>query len=293
MSEEEVKNERIEPISGNTIGWWENIRVICCAVGVVLSVLIGVITCGLDQAGQPKDGQAQFEQPRVYVNSQGNLVHRKCDSSGSALSGVVTISALIIAWGYIFWLRFLIKERIKGKTWWLEGCWPDINKKLANMYAIYESVILYGALKSADYMLQWHLAWYWWIAIGIVSFLVAEIITHPLFEIILRGRMSQLERRAMYEVQREAEIKAGKPFRAERWDYPSQEMTVLGTYTTLDEARNRMVEAVEIACEQEQGLSREKTRKRIGKARRQGYYQMRDADGAIISLFRIEAPMNT
>ena len=296
MNEEGIDNEPVELLSGHKIGWWENLRGTCCAVGIVLTVLIGIFTTGFDQSERDKDGQKQVEQPRVYVNEKGNLVRRRCDSSGSALSAVVTISALIIAWGYILWLRFLIKERIRGEVWWFEGSWLDFNEKLAQGYVIFEAVVMYFAFVALGHVLHWHLARYWNIIIGAGSVLAAEI-THPLFKIIIgkgKSRLEcQIERRAMYEVQREAEIKADKPFRVERWYYPSKEMSVLGTYATLDEAENRMVEAVEIACEREQGLSREKIRKRINKAKRQGYYQMRDADGTITSVFLIPMPSET
>ena len=296
--EEKNEDERIEPISGQTIGWWKNLRGTCCVVGIVLSVLLGVISYRLDQVGKPKKGQTQFEQPRVYVNEKGNLVHRKCDSSGSALSAVVTIAGLLIAWGYIWWLRFLIKERIKGETWWLDENWPDINKKLANGYEVFEFIVLYGALTSADYVYGWHLAWCWRIIIFIASYFVVVKLTGLLLGPIIRGRirMTMIEIRAMYEIEGEEKYKAGMPFRVKRYYCltDDQEMVVLGHYAAFDEAKDRMVEAIETACKQEQGLSisGEEVRKRISEDQRECFYQMRDADGTITSVFKLLKPSN-
>lgn len=297
----EDEGERGELLSGHAISWWENLRGTCCAVGVVLTVLIGVFATGLDQSDTSKDGQKQVERPRVYVNEKGNLVRRKCDSSGSASHAVLIIGGMIIAWGYIWWLRFLIKERISGEAWWFEGGWLDFNKKLAQGYVLFEALVLHFALISVGRMLHWRLAWYCWFIIGAGSALVAEIITYPLFKIIIgkgisqeeRCIMEQLDKRAMNEIQREEEYKADKPFRAERWNYPSKEMLVLGTYATFDEAKKRMVEAVEIAYEQEQGLSREEARKRIDKAESECCHQLCGTDGKISSVFMIPAPLHS
>ena len=71
-------------------------------------------------------------------------------------------------------------------------------------------------------------------------------------------------------------------------------MVVLGHYATFDETKDRMVEAIETACKREQDLniSSEEVRKRISEDQRECFYQMRDADDTITSVFKLLKPLN-
>ena len=78
-------------------------------------------------------------------------------------------------------------------------------------------------------------------------------------------------------------------YRVQRLYLETQEASDLGTYATMDEAKDRLVEAIELAYEQEQGLGCEDVRKRTDKAWKQGHYHYYDADGTLSSIFMIVA----
>ena len=77
-------------------------------------------------------------------------------------------------------------------------------------------------------------------------------------------------------------------FKVQRVYYETQEASDLGSYETMDEAKDRLVEALEIAYEQEQGRECEDVRKLTDKARREGHLHFYDSDGTLSSLFVIQ-----
>ena len=76
-------------------------------------------------------------------------------------------------------------------------------------------------------------------------------------------------------------------YKVQRQYYETQEASDLGSYMTMDEAKDRLVEAIELAYEQEQGLECEDVRKRTDRARKQGHFHYYDADGTLSSIFAI------
>ena len=76
-------------------------------------------------------------------------------------------------------------------------------------------------------------------------------------------------------------------YKVQRLYLETQEASDLGTYETRDEAGDRLVEAIELAYEQEQGLGCEDVRKRTDEARRKGYHHYYDSDGTLSSWFVI------
>ena len=82
-------------------------------------------------------------------------------------------------------------------------------------------------------------------------------------------------------------------YKVQRVYYETQEASDLGSYETMDEAKDRLVEAVEFAYEREHGLECEQVRKRTDKARRQGYYHFYDVDGMLSSIFTIQEDNRT
>ena len=78
-------------------------------------------------------------------------------------------------------------------------------------------------------------------------------------------------------------------FKVQRVYYETQEASDLGSYPTMDEAKDRLVEAIEDAYDREQGLGCESVRKRTDKARKQGHYHFYDSDGTLSSIFMIVA----
>lgn len=78
-------------------------------------------------------------------------------------------------------------------------------------------------------------------------------------------------------------------YKVQRLYLETQEASDLGTYATMSEAKDRLVEAIELAYDQEQGLGCESVRKKTDAARRQGFHHYRDYDGTVSSWFAILA----
>lgn len=76
-------------------------------------------------------------------------------------------------------------------------------------------------------------------------------------------------------------------YKVQRLYLETQEASDLGTYATLAEAKDRLVEAIEDAYEREQGLGWVDVSKRTDEARRKGYFHYCDADGTVSSWFAI------
>ena len=65
-------------------------------------------------------------------------------------------------------------------------------------------------------------------------------------------------------------------YKVQRLYLETQEASDLGTYATMSEVKDRLVEAIELAYDQEQGLGCECVQKQTDVARRQRYHHYRE-----------------
>ena len=65
-------------------------------------------------------------------------------------------------------------------------------------------------------------------------------------------------------------------YKVQRLYLETQEASDLGTYATMSEAKDRLVEVIELAYDQEQSLGCECVRKQTDAARRQRYHHYRE-----------------
>ena len=78
-------------------------------------------------------------------------------------------------------------------------------------------------------------------------------------------------------------------YKVQRLYIETQEASDLGTYATLDEAKDRLVLVIEDAYERERGLDVGSVSKCTDEAWRKGYHYFREDDGTVSSWFTIQS----